>query len=327
MRTHQIALLGGTGFVGRHLINRLAREGHKLIVLTRRRERHRDLLVIPTLQLIEADVHNPAMLRTHLAGCTAAVNLVGILNERGDNGRGFHRVHVELTEKILSACRELGMRRLLHMSALHASPTGPSHYLQSNGRAEALAHEAARYGLQVTSFRPSVIFGHGERFLNKFAQLLRWTPLFLPLACPRARFAPVCVTDVVEAMARCLDDPRSYGQRYDLCGPRSYTLQQLVAYTAWIIGVRRIIVPLPDWASRLQANVLEYVPGKPFSRDNLRSLQVDSVCAAGGALAALGITPTPLEAVAPDYLQPSGQRRRYDDFRHRLSLPQKAGAG
>ncbi|HTT07961.1 MAG TPA: complex I NDUFA9 subunit family protein [Gammaproteobacteria bacterium] len=321
MHTHQIALLGGTGFVGRHLISRLARDGHRLKVLTRRREKHRDLLVIPTLRLIEADVHNPAHLRMHLAGCTAAINLVGILNEHGDDGRDFHHVHVELVEKLIAACRDLGVHRLLHMSALHASPAGPSHYLQSNGRAEELVQDAARHGLQVTSFRPSVIFGPGERFLNRFAQLLRWTPLFFPLACPQARFAPVCVTDVAEAMARCLDDPHSYGRRYDLCGPRTYTLHQLVAYTAQIIGVRRFIVPLPYFLSKLQASVLEYAPGKPFSRDNLRSLQVDSICVGGGALAALGIMPTPLEAVAPDYLLPSGQRRRYDDFRHRISLP------
>jgi NADH dehydrogenase len=320
-RDHIIALLGGTGFVGRHLINRLARDGHKLIVLTRRREHHRDLLVIPTLELIEADVHSPAALRTHLAGCTAVINLIGILNEHGDDGRGFHHVHVELAEKLISACRELGIRRLLHMSALHASPTGPSYYLQSNGRAENLVHDAAGYGLQMTSFRPSVIIGAGDDFLNRFAQLLRLIPLFFPLACPQARFAPVCVADVAEAMARTLDDPHSYGRRYDLCGPRIYTLHQLVAYTARTIGVRRLIVPLPDWLSKLQANVLEYVPGKPFSRDNLRSLRIDSVCTEGGALIKLGITPTPLEAVAPDYLQPSGRRRRYDDLRHRISLP------
>lgn len=327
MRTHQIALLGGTGFVGRHLINRLARDGHELIVLTRRRERHRDLLVIPTLQLIEADVHNPVILRTHLSGCTAVINLIGILNERGDDGRGFHHVHVELAEKLIAACHELGIPRLLHMSALHASTQGPSHYLRSKGRAEESIHDAAHHGLQVTSFRPSVIFGPGDSFLNRFALLLRWTPLFFPLACPQARFAPVCVTDAAEAMARCLDDPHSYGRRYDLCGPRIYTLHQLVAYTARTIGVRRLIVPLPDWLSKLQANVLEYVPGKPFSRDNLRSLQVDSVCTDAGALLQLGITPTPLEAVAPDYLRPTGQRQRYDDLRHRVSLLQKAGTG
>ncbi len=320
MHIHQIALLGGTGFVGRHLVNRLARDGHRLKVLTRRRERHRDLLVIPTLRLVEADVHNPAVLRAQLSGCTVVVNLIGILNERGDDGRGFHHAHVELAGKVVAACRELGLRRLLHMSALRASPAGPSHYLRSKGQAEDLVHEAARHGLQVTSFRPSVIFGAGDSFLNRFARLLRWTPLVFPLACPRARFMPVWVNDVVEAMARTLDNPYCHGQRYDLCGPRIYTLQQLVAYTARTIGVRRFIVPLPDFLSKLQAGIFEYVPGKPLSRDNLRSLGIDSVCADGGALAALGITPAPLESIAPDYLLPSGQRRRYDEFRHRASL-------
>src|SRR5690606_4508306 len=128
---------------------------------------------------------------------------------------------------------------------------------------------------KVTSFRPSVIFGPGDSFFNRFARLLKRVPLVFPLACPNARFAPVYVGDVAEAFARALKDPQLYGRRLALCGPREYTLQQLVAYTAECLGLRRLILPLPDFLSRIQAAIFDFVPGKPFSTDNYRSTLVD----------------------------------------------------
>ena len=177
-----------------------------------------------------------------------------------------------------------------------------------------LAHAAAGGGLTVTSFRPSVIFGAEDRFLNLFAGLLRVAPI-LPLACPGARFAPVYVGDVARAFIRSIDDPATAGRRYDLCGPSIHTFRALVDYVNRLTGAHRPVLPLPDVLARLQANVMEHLPGKPFSRDNLRSLGVDSVCNAGAGLAALGITPTPIEAVAPLYLGGSGTRSRYDGYR------------
>lgn len=315
MEIKTICVLGGTGFVGRHLVNRLHRDGYNIRMLTRRYERGRNLLVIPTLQLIEADIHDCGQLDRHFGGCEAVVNLVGILNERGDDGRGFHHAHVELTEKVVAACKRRGVARYLHMSALNAHASAPSHYLQSKGRAEDLAHAAATPEFRVTSFRPSVIFGPDDSFLNLFARLLRLSPLVFPLACPQARFAPVYVGDVVEAFATALTEPASGGRRYDLCGPNVYTFRALVAYVNELIGTRRLIIPLPDALSRLQANVFEHLPGKPFSRDNLRSLQVDSVCGGANGLAALGLPPTPIEAVAPLYLGHRRVRERYTDYR------------
>lgn len=315
MRTHSICVLGGTGFVGSWLVSRLARDGHRIRVLTRRRERHRDLLVLPTVELIDADVHDPAQLASHFEGRDTVINLVGILNEKGDSGKGFRHAHVELARKVVEACQGAGVHRLLHMSALHAdAKSAPSHYLRSKAEAEDLVHAAASPDFHVTSFRPSVIFGRGDSFLNRFAELLRMTPGVFPLACPEARFAPVFVADVAEAYTRALADPKTYGQRYDLCGPHSYTLRELVAYTASLIGVRRLILPLPESLSRLQAAVLEYAPGKPFSRDNFRSLQIDSVCE-GPFPPVFGITPSTLEAEAPEYLAPRNQRSRLNLFR------------
>ena len=311
-----IAILGGTGFVGRHLANRLSKARYPLKVLTRRRERHRDLLVIPTLDLVEADVHDPTVLEHELRGCDAVVNLIGILNERGDDGSGFREAHVELCRKLIAACRANDIRRLLHMSALNADArSGPSHYQRTKGEAEDLVHAAAGEDLRVTSFRPSVIFGPDDDFFNRFAGLLRFAPLVFPLACPNARFAPVYVGDVVEAMALSLTDPATYGRRYDLCGPKVYTLAELVAYTAQCLKLRRYVLPLNARLSLLQAQVLEHVPGKPLSLDNYRSLQIDSVCGGENGLLSLGITPTAVESVVPGYLAERGQRGLYRKLR------------
>ncbi len=218
MARHSICILGGTGFVGRSLAARLAAAGHDLRIPTRRRERHRDLLVLPGVQLIEADVHDPAVLAREFRGCDTVVNLVGILNERGHRGAGFERAHVALPDKVIEACRATGVPRLLHMSALGAAIDGPSHYQRTKARGEALVH-AAR-DLAVTSFRPSVIFGPHDNFTNRFARLLRRVPVVFPLACPDARLQPVFVEDVVSAYVAALDDSRTHGQGYELCGPQ-----------------------------------------------------------------------------------------------------------
>lgn len=314
MKVRSLCILGGTGFVGHRLLNLLAAEGRQVKVLTRRRERHRDLWVLPTVDLVEADIHDPAALREAFRGCDAVVNLVGILNEKGRDGRGFRRAHVELPRKIVQACRETGVRRLLHMSALHADAArGPSHYLRTKGEGEDLVHAAAADGLQVTSFRPSVIFGPRDSFINRFAKLLRLAPYFFPLACPEAKFAPVYVGDVAQAFVNSLDHPASFGQRYDLCGPRVYTLREIVELTARYHGLRRKVIGLNDTLSRWQARLLEHLPGKPFSLDNYLSLQVDSVCRDHNALPQLGITPTSLEAVVPGYIAGRYARPRYHD--------------
>ena len=295
----RVCILGGTGFVGRHLAARLVARGHSVKVLTRHRFLHTDMLVLPTLDLVQADVYDPGVLRREFEGCDAVVNLVGILNERGHKGAGFRLAHVGFTEAVLQACRGARVPRLLHMSALNADKRGPSHYLRTKGEAAALVLAAKQP--QVTVFEPSVIFGPGDSFLTRFARLLKHTPLLFPLAWPKALFAPVYVGDVVEAFTRCLEQRLGVGQRYMLCGPRVYTLRQLVAYTAKLSGLRRLVIGLPRPAAWLQAALMEWLPGKPFSLDNYRSLKVDSVSDEDG-LAELGITATPLEAIAPTYL-------------------------
>ncbi|MEW6330857.1 MAG: complex I NDUFA9 subunit family protein [Pseudomonadota bacterium] len=301
MSVHKICLLGGTGFVGKRLAARLSESGHEVVILTRHAVRHRELLVLPTARLAEGDVHDAGFLRQQFEGKDSVINLVGILNEKGRSGKGFARAHAQLPEKIVDACRETGVSRLLHMSALHAAHSAPSHYLRSKALGEEAVLRAESPELHVTSFRPSVIFGPGDGFLNRFAGLLRLVPGVFPLACADAKFQPVYVEDVVRAFMEALDNHKTFGQRYDLCGPQVYTLREIVEYVTRLLGKRVCVVGLPDGLSWLQAATLEFAPGKPFSLDNYRSLQVDSVCDRGFP-EVFGITPTSLEEIAPTYL-------------------------
>ena len=315
MKINRVCILGGTGFVGHHLSARLCSAGIRCRLVTRHPQRHRDQLVLPGLELVSGDILGLAQLERHFAGCEAAINLVGILNETGKPGQGFRRLHVELVEQIAEAGRLAGVQRLLHMSALNASASnGTSEYLRSKGEGENQAHTLGHSSMRVTSFRPSVIFGPGDSFFNRFAGLLRKAPGIFPLACPDARFQPVYVGDVVEAFARALVDRSTWDKHFDLCGPRVFTLAELVQLTARVIGKRVRVVGLNDLLSRLQARVMDHVPGKPFSYDNYLSLRLDSVCE-HNHLTELGIVPKGPETVLPLYLGKEAQRHRYPQLR------------
>lgn len=291
MKIKRIALIGGTGFVGRHLTPHLRNRGYQCRVITRHAHRHSELRTVA--QVVEADIFDRQQLTAALHGCEAAVHLVGILNEHGSR-RSFRRMHVELVENVVASCHAAKVVRLLHMSALNADQgSGSSAYLRTKGEGENRAHTLGKPNIAVTSFRPSVIFGPDDSFLNRFASLLR-IPGPLPLACPDAKLAPVYVGDVAAAFANALEEPRTFGRHYELCGPKTYTLEQLVRFIAHHTGRRKRIIRLPDWASRLQASILQYAPGKPFTPDNYLSLRTPSVCRVDG-LAALGVAPTSLE--------------------------------
>ena len=312
----QCCVIGGTGFVGSRLVARLANAGYRVTVPTRDPERCRHLRVLPTLRVLRADIHAPETLRGILEGADTAINLVGILNEPGRDGAGFRRAHVELTQKLIGACSTAGVRHLVQISALNAtSPDRPdpgtSHYLRSKGEAEAVLRAS---GLNWTILQPSVVFGPGDSFLNRFAGLLRSVPLAFPLAMPGARFAPVHVDDVVEAIIRVLDQPAAFGHTFQLYGPETYTLRELVELVAATMGLRRRVIGLPRSLSRLQAAVMDYVPGKPFSTDNYRSLLTDSVGSADG-LQQLGIRPRALRPNLTDALRGAGLTGIMDSYR------------
>ena len=300
-----VCVLGGSGFVGTELVTRLALAGHWVRVPTRNLTRTERLRVLDTVELRVANVHEPRILSQLFAGCDAVVNLVGILNER--RGASFDAVHTELAAKVMASARTAGVRRVLHMSALGADPHAPSRYLRSKAAAEARLRAAPHSELPhadpaVTIFRPSVIFGPGDSLTNRFAGLLRLTLGWLPLARARARFAPVCVFDVADALVHALGERASAGQTYELCGPQVMTLAEIVRLSARVAHLPCRIVPLPDVIARLQGLVMGMLPGKPFSLDNFRSLTLDSVCREDGCRR-LGITPRPMLAVLPTYLE------------------------
>lgn len=309
-----ILLLGGTGFVGHALVQRLTKAGHRVKVLTRNREAHRDLLVHPEVEVVTANVHDESVLQQQAMGMDVVINLVGILNESGHSGDGFRKAHVELTRHAVDAACKAHVPRYLHMSALGADRNAASHYQRTKAEAETLVL-AREHDIAVTVFRPSVIFGEGDSLTTRFAKLLAMVPLVFPLACPKARFAPVYVCDVAEAFARALDNANTHGRKFDLCGPEVKTLQEIVEYICRVQGRSKRILPLPDALSKLQAAVFEFVPGKPFSLDNYRSTLKDNVCEGENGLEYFDITPTCMDSVVPDYLTNNRPRRHYDAFR------------
>jgi NADH dehydrogenase len=323
MRRLSLCILGGTGFVGTRLVARLIEQGHQVTVLSRNRELHKHLLVLPGLTLDNCDVYDEAQLSERFRGNEVVVNLVGILNERGFGGGGFRRAHTELTRVVLQAARSAGVARLLQMSALKAAVDAPSYYLKSKGEAEKLIRESS--GLDWTIFQPSVMFGPGDSFLSRFAGLLASVPFVFPLACAEARFQPVYVDDVIDALLHSMYGGAASRQTYQLGGPRVYTLREIVSLVAKITGHERLIIGLPSLLARLQALVMNFVPGRPFSTDNFRSLTVDSVCTENG-FDRLKIEPHSLVAIAMQYLGALEYNKRLSQDRaaagHALTVPQ-----
>jgi uncharacterized protein YbjT (DUF2867 family) len=311
----RIAVLGGTGFVGRALCERLVRasDGVTLVVPTRRAMHANAVRPLPGVDVRVADVHDDTALLRVLSGCDAVVNLVAILH---GSAAQFDAAHEALPRRLARLCKSVGLRRVVHVSALGLGAPGaaePSNYLRSKAAGEAALREA---GLDLTLLRPSVMFGAEDRFLNLFAQLQALFPL-VPLAGADARLQPVWVEDVAEAIVRCLREPRTIGQTIECAGPEVFTLAELVRLAGRWSGHERPIVPLPMALGRLQALAMEMLPGVPLmSRDNLDSMRAPNV--AGGVLpglAWLGIAPRALAAVAPGYLAHTDGRTRLDALR------------
>lgn len=313
----KVLLLGGSGFVGTYIANRLSQRGVAVTIPTRRRERAKALIMQPGVDVVEANIHCPDTLLDLVRGQDAVINLVGILHSRDVRlpySRDFAEAHVELPKKIVAACKAAGVRRLVHMSALHADAEGPSEYLCSKGDGEALVR-AAQGELDVTVFRPSAIFGLGDAFLNTFADVLKKAPFF-PLGFGHARFQPVWAADVADAFVDSLDDVDTYGQAYDLVGPKVYTLRELVDYTRELTGSTAKVVALSEGWAYLQAGLMWLAPNPLLSPDNLRSMQVDSI-AGPDSRAPADWRPTALEAVAPTYIALNTPKGKLDRFRFR----------
>ena len=301
----RVLILGGSGFIGGYLAADLSALGKRVIVPTRNPMRARRLLALPTVELVEADIHRDDVLARLVASCDAVVNLVGILHDRPGKpwGPGFESAHVRLPARVVEACRAAGVQRLMHMSALgvseHGQDSAPSMYLRSKAAGERAVRDS---GLACwTIVRPSVVFGPDDRFLNLFAKLQRWLPV-MALGRADAQFQPVYVGDVARAYVNALDAPATCGRCYELAGPAVYTLRELVQTSGRLAGVRRPVIGLPDGLGRLQARMLELMPGPTLmSRDNFDSMAIANT-ASGTIAPQLGVRPTSIAEVAPRWI-------------------------
>jgi uncharacterized protein YbjT (DUF2867 family) len=310
MTIKKIVVLGGAGFVGSSVVTKLDQAGYQVKVLTRRREAAKHLILLPNVKVVECHLPNTYALKDELKGYDAVINFVGILHEDGNST--FEAIHHQLPRRVAQICEELNIQRLLHMSALQANNHAPSQYLKSKAMGEAAINEFSKK-LDITIFKPSVIFGRGDSFINLFANLVKFLPVIF-LAKPDAKFQPIWVDDVAQCFVNALENTATYSKSYELGGPNIYTLRQLVQKVMAILGKQRPIIGLNHALSMAQAFALELLPIKLMTRDNIRSMQVDSVCAAPIA-PALAVTPTSLETIAPEYLLNTNPRAAYDGFR------------
>jgi len=310
----RILLLGGTGFVGQSVCERLVEDGDgagvRITVPTRRLARAKTVRFLPTVDPVECNVHDDAQLAHLLAGHDAVVNLVAILH---GSAAEFERVHVHLPRRLAAACVAAGVRRLVHVSALGVGPDAPSNYLASKTAGEAALRSAS---LELTVLRPSVIFGVRDHFLNLLGALQAVFPV-LPLAGASALLQPVWVEDVAEGIVRCLRQPETIGKTIECAGPRAYTLKQLARFAGRVSGHESAVIALPDALGQLQALTMEWLPGEPLmSRDNLASMRVQNVVTGTlPGLDKLGISVASIEAVAPAYLAPYAGVARLDAWR------------
>jgi len=316
MNLQNFLVIGGSGFVGSAIARKLAAQGRKVVVPTRRRERAKHLILLPTVDVIEADIHAPGVLERLIAGTDAVINLVGILHSdtASPYGLRFKKAHVDLPRKIAAACAAAGTPRLLHMSALGAAADGPSMYLRSKAAGEATVLEFMSQ-VATTVFRPSVVFGRDDKFINFFAHMQRLAPI-VPIGRAGSRLQPVHVEDVAQAMVNAAVNPITFGRAYDLAGPHVYTLKQIIQYAGRVSGHPRPVIGLPDALAYLQAWLMEFAPFELLSRDNLDSLKVDSVASVPFA-PELGVIPVSMEAIVPGYLAGHSPRERYMQLRDR----------
>lgn len=314
MNQLKVCLIGGTGFVGTWLINALAGLGHQIKVISRRPERHAHLKTVPGIKITSIDFFGSKILERQIDTYDVVVNLAGILNPVGKNS--FERVHVDVTKRIAEAAELVATPRILHMSALHADVNGPSEYLRTKGKAQKII--LAAKGPAVTSFAPSVIFGPGDSFFNRFAGLLKMAPGYLPLACGSAKFAPIYVGDVVDAFINAIDKPETYKKNYPLCGPSVYSLKELVQYTALQIEQDKAVISLPRSVSKLMALLMTKLPGTPLTLDNFNSMKIDSICSRAVAQE-LGLKLRSVESVVPGYLSSSSDFGKRDFYRSQAS--------
>ena len=305
MRDRLITVIGGSGFIGRHLVRRLAAQGHRIRIGVRRPETARFLQPLGDVGQIvpvQVNVRDDTSVLAAINGAWGVVNLVGVLRNSGR--QTFSALHAQGAGRVARLARMGGAERLVHMSAIGASGDSPSSYARSRAEGETAA---ATEFPDATVVRPSLVFGPEDQFFNRFAALAAISP-FLPVfgnsvaEAGSTRFQPVYVGDVAAAIARCLADEGTAGKTYELGGPRAYSYRQLMELVIEYTGRRRLLLPVPFAVAAVGAAVAELIPGGPLTRDQVKLLSLDNVCGDLPGLADLGIEGTPVEAVVPGFL-------------------------
>ena len=301
MNQRLVTVFGGSGFLGRYVVKRLAEAGARVRVAIRRPEE--GLFLKPAgdvgqIDVVQANLRHAGSVAAALAGADAAVNLVGILYPSG--AQTFEAVHAEGAGTVARAAAEAGLRHLVHVSAIGADPDSPARYARTKAAGEAAVRAAFP---AATILRPSVVFGPEDDFLNRFAALARISPVLPLIGGGHTRFQPVYVGDVAGAVLAAINRADAAGRIYELGGPRIYSFRELLAFVLSAIGRRRLLAPVPFWVAMFEAAFLERLPAPLLTRDQVRLLRRDNVAGSGvPGLRDLGIEPTPLEAVAETYL-------------------------
>lgn len=301
MTARSITIFGGSGFIGRHLVKRLAEQGWGIRIAVRRPSRANFLKTlgeVGQITPIRAPLQDPAAIETAVADAQAVVNLVGILYQKGR--QGFAAVHGRGAGEVARAATAAGVESLVHVSSIGAEETAEADYARSKGAGEAAVRSAFP---EAVILRPSIVFGPEDAFFNRFAALTRLLPALPLIGGGRTRFQPVYVGDVAEAIVTGLATPACRGKTYELGGPRQYSFKELMEVLLLEIGRKRLLAPVPFKIAHLEAALLELLPVPPLTRDQVRLLRHDNVVSEGAlTLADLGIEPTALEVIIPTYL-------------------------
>ena len=293
LNLNKIVILGGTGFIGSELAAKMSRLSQNVTILTRDIETNKDLKLVPNIELIACNINDERILREKFKNADLVVNAVGVLNEFGDST--FKLLHYLLIKKISASMRINKVKRLLHISSLNADIRAKSEYLRTKGKAEDYLLSETRDFCNVTVFRPSIVFGDNDSFFNKFAMILKFALIF-PLACHNSKFMPIYVGDFTDFIISTISNNKTYNTKIDVTGPKEYTFREIIDITLKILKIKRIIIPLNNTLSKIQAYIFQRLPGKIFTMDNFKSLQVDSVSADGFK------GTTSIEDVVPKYL-------------------------
>ena len=310
----KITIIGGMGFIGSQLAAKLSKFCKKIVILTRNKSSNSGITVLPNLEIIQVDINDERILKEYTKGSDILINLVGILNEF-DKINTFKLIHYDLVKKISNAIQANKIKRFLHISSLNANPTSSSNYLKTKGMAEDFLLQNTSGFCKVTIFRPSIVFGEKDSFFNKFAKILKFSPIF-PLACPAAKFMPIYIHDLTDFIIDSINDTKTYNTSIDVTGPKEYTFRELINLTLKSLRIRRLVIPLGDNLSKIQAIIFERLPGKLFSIDNYHSLKVDSISSEGFK------GTTYAEDVVPTYLNRLKNKNHIEELRKKSGRKQ-----